>query len=635
MADPNEWQDAPADDSGWVDVPTTSKPGAAYVPIVDKSGTPVNSAAIKTEPEATPEEEKPGLLKQLASAVGIPTELKDLAPETGAGAFGHGVQKGVTLGFGDELTGLLDADAKQGEERTAISEGVADAKRRGTYDPSAAAPDIPRLTSYTLKRPGQADVTKTSLAAATKGGDPSKPGYVAAPFQAHAETESAQTPWADAYRQARDDMRKKYKTAEEKHPALFTAGEFAGGAAVPLPGAGATKGLGKVAQYAATGAGLGTVAGLGNSNADLTKGEVGQAAADTGWGTAGGLASGALLGYGASKLDPWFEKKAAESAFKSLDPYMETIRKELGPDATRGEILAEARRLGQRTLDENIIPGAAREGVPFDFTGPSRWANSETLAERALQKTEEAGQLKGATVDMAQDALTKAGVPNPVSIGRLASNIEQAAEAAKLDGNQDLARKLMKRATDLRQTIVDRASAGFTDPAAQTLQEAEKFKTGLQRQVDYGAALPKREAQTAVARLAKEQAENAIEKGLGPDELEQFRAVKNRFGDLKSISNIANHGAVRSFRNNTVGLGDKIAAGAALAHGGPAALPAAAAAGAAHHFANHRGAAGIGRSFANAAQRMSPALTPAAEFASEPDDEDLASRWQSFIGEKK
>lgn len=524
-----------------------------------------------------------------------------LSPHTATGAAAHGVSKGATLGFGDEAYGILAADADRNEALRRATEDVADAKSRGTYDPSAAAPAIPGVTSYQLKREGHPTLT---VARAAK----------TAPVET--ETSPLEPDWTQAYRQARDSMREQYGIAEKEHPGSFLAGELAGGMAVPLPGPGKAKGLAKVGKYALQGGLTGVAAGLGNSDKEGVGGNL----LDAAKGGAGGFLVGGALGYGASKLDPWLEKQAARRAFKALDPYMESIRKSLGPDATKGEILAEAERLGRRALDEGVIPEGAL----------GRWANSEQLAENAAQKAEEAGQLKGGFVDYAQDALEKQGSKTPVSLGQLATRIEQEAEQAKISGNQKLARKLLKEAADIRQTVVDRASAGFADPAAQTLQEAEKFKTGLQGQVDYGAKLPSREAQTAVARLAKEQAEKAIESGLGPDELEAFKALKAKYGDLASISDIANHGAVRSFRNNAVGLGDKLAAQVgAHAAAGPMAIPAALASAGAHHFANHRGAAGLARTLSNAAQRTSPLLVPSAEIGPEAED-----KWKTLRGEK-
>lgn len=105
----------------------------------------------------------------------------------------------------------------------------------------------------------------------------------------------------DLYTKVRDSIRDEHKASEEQHPIASTVGEIGGGvlgmAAIPeaIIGKAAAAGAGmmtKAKALGAMGARAGAIAGLGNSTADLTKGQVGQAATDT----AGGAASGALIG---------------------------------------------------------------------------------------------------------------------------------------------------------------------------------------------------------------------------------------------------------------------------------------------------------------------------------------------------
>jgi len=539
---------------------------------------------------------------------------KLLAPKASTGAFAHGTTKGGTLGFADEAYGAMAGQQDTTDQLAKVASDVDEAKRRteeadkasqrgddqlaramrqGSYDPSAAIDPIPQV-KFQLKREGQP--TETVVRPALSPRD-------------------AETPVVDEmknYRANRDAMREDFRTAEKAHPVAFGAGELVGSVAAPIPGPGKAKGLAKIGGYGLQGLGVGLASGAGNSEADLTKGELGHAALDTGKSGLVGAGTGLLLGYGASKLDPYLEKLAARRAYKAMDPYMATIAEGLGPGVARGEVpvsemYQEIERIGRKALDEGIIP----EG-PIE-----RFAGNETINARAFDKLNETGQLLGATVDHSADELEKLGQANPVSLGQLATRIEQEAAQAKIAGNQDLARKLMKEARDIRQTIVDRASAGFADPAAQTLQKAEEFKRTLQGKVDYGAPLARREAQTIAARLAKEQAENAIEQGLGPDQLEEFKALKNRYGDLATMAKTSGHGAIREFRNQSGGLGSKLAAsvGASAGAGTPAAIPLAIASGAAHQVANHRGSAAMARTLTNMAG-SSRALNPLAQWES-------------------
>lgn len=88
----------------------------------------------------------------------------------------------------------------------------------------------------------------------------------------------------DTYRLKREDNRRFTESARRSNPKTFLASEILGGVAMPVPGAGATKGAGLLARMgksALQGAGLGGAYALGNSNADLTRGQYGDAAVDT------------------------------------------------------------------------------------------------------------------------------------------------------------------------------------------------------------------------------------------------------------------------------------------------------------------------------------------------------------------
>lgn len=112
---------------------------------------------------------------------------------------------------------------------------------------------------------------------------------------------------ADKYRRLVADIRKANKAAEEAHGGLFLTGEIAGGIAPALLTGGSSLGIsgaktgGKLAlkelmkQGAKTGAKYGAAYGLGKSEADLTKGEVGQALGETLAGGATGAFAGAAL----------------------------------------------------------------------------------------------------------------------------------------------------------------------------------------------------------------------------------------------------------------------------------------------------------------------------------------------------
>lgn len=107
------------------------------------------------------------------------------------------------------------------------------------------------------------------------------------------------------YEMAKDEIRGANKASEEANPGTYMAGDVAGGivAGLATGGVGSVANLGKVGvqqgvkalskqalKTGLQGAAFGSAAGLGYSDADLTKGEIEQAATDT---AVGGLVGGA------------------------------------------------------------------------------------------------------------------------------------------------------------------------------------------------------------------------------------------------------------------------------------------------------------------------------------------------------
>lgn len=149
---------------------------------------------------------------------------------------------------------------------------------------------------------------------------------------------------ADLYRQERDDSRNNYASAETSNPKTYKTGEFGGGIAslALAPEATGLKGL----------AALGAVSGLGNSNADLTKGEVGQAAEDTAIGGALG-AGGHYVGKAISAIPGAFGSGVKKAMSSVLGPSVEAIDARL----TNNSAIRQAGEEGLEGIAEKI-PGA-------------------------------------------------------------------------------------------------------------------------------------------------------------------------------------------------------------------------------------------------------------------------------------
>ncbi len=185
------------------------------------------------------------------------------------------------------------------------------------------------------------------------------------------------------YEQARDEARANDDAAKKAHRWGFGIGEALGGAAVPIPGLGAAGALKGVAGLAARGAIAGGVAGLGNSEADLTKGDIGGAAKDVAYGAGLGAVLGAGVGAVGNKVVGGAERRSAARALAEGEPGGKVakaidvahlfaspggfVAKKAGGAAIRGadEMLAgiaRAARAGKPTAQ--MVQGALEAGVP-------------------------------------------------------------------------------------------------------------------------------------------------------------------------------------------------------------------------------------------------------------------------------
>jgi hypothetical protein len=121
------------------------------------------------------------------------------------------------------------------------------------------------------------------------------------------------------YRKIRDQYRGHFAQAEEENPKSYLAGEFAGGAALTPVMPEAT-----IPKMAA----MGAVQGLGSSDADLTKGDIGGATRDVAIGAGTGAFMGGAAKSAQKTLDAmsWGTKKAITSL---LGPTEEAINARL------------------------------------------------------------------------------------------------------------------------------------------------------------------------------------------------------------------------------------------------------------------------------------------------------------------
>lgn len=212
------------------------------------------------------------------------------------------------------------------------------------------------------------------------------------------------TAFGELYKKARDESRANFKAAQEANPLSYTAGEIGGAVGTAfIPGMQAASGA-KLAAVAGRAALAGGVAGLGTSEADLTEGEIGQAALDTAKGAALGGVMGAAAqgaGKGLEKLaaSKTTEKVATKVADKADEIAEMQAARALG--AERGTIKKlgkeKVREIGRYALDE-VDPVTGKPIV-------TAFANTDDMIARneALQ------MLGGEKMDEVYTAIDEAG----------------------------------------------------------------------------------------------------------------------------------------------------------------------------------------------------------------------------------
>lgn len=153
------------------------------------------------------------------------------------------------------------------------------------------------------------------------------------------------------YSKIRDNVRQTHAEAEEAQPGASIVGELAGSLVLPVPGLAAVKGAGfaaKAAAMAKTGAKAGAIAGLGLSDADLTKGELGEAARDT----AGGALLGGATGAGLQAIGTGLTTaaKGAGKIAKSF-PIVQDLTETYSRTKAGEELLGQVNELSQANRD--------------------------------------------------------------------------------------------------------------------------------------------------------------------------------------------------------------------------------------------------------------------------------------------
>lgn len=179
----------------------------------------------------------------------------------------------------------------------------------------------------------------------------------------------------DRYRARRDESRINFGAAEQDNPLAYGGGQFAGGlATTAIPGVNFIKGADWLSK-AKTASKLGAAAGLGASEADLTRGDLGGAAGDVALGgTVGaGLQLGMTgLGSAARSLTP------RNLAKKSANVFLNT------PEQITEKYIADPGIISRAEPVYKVGTEFVEEGLP----GLKRLATEGSAASRKLLREE-------------------------------------------------------------------------------------------------------------------------------------------------------------------------------------------------------------------------------------------------------
>lgn len=415
----------------------------------------------------------------------------------------------------------------------------------------------------------------------------------------------------DTYRDLRDTRRLRTAAGSEQNPWAGRAGALVGTGAsllAPLPSvriapaslraipsATAAERVARIASGAATGGAYGAVNGLTDGPADLTHGEVAEAAGQTLDGALGGAAVGGLAAGGAELLRP--------AAGSLRDFAVRQGRRVIGGDS---DIAAATR---QALSDEAVLQALDTRAIrPFSST-PSTY-----------RRLDESAEALGGEYGQLLQRLSDLGIEGPRAV--------------------QLAGEFMRRANEMRWSM----AAGNTAPAAMAreaehigrmgsgeerlpLLTAESLKRDFQRMGRHERInnSPNEETYQELGSRLRQAIEDEVSMaGVSAGRGSEEAALASRFGPLKealantiAARNVGEKGASKALQKSPVGLKDMLL-GASAGDPGTAALTALVSSGVRNRLPSTAASGAYALSEGLRTGRVSPELAKLITLASDP-----------------
>jgi hypothetical protein len=443
-----------------------------------------------------------------------------LPPDDAGNAALRGFGKGASLGFVDELSGVFRAAQGLGP-RLAKALLTTDVGRNIFRQ---AVPAAQEMSNAELDAIATKAIGETNLDLGVKG-----------------------DVLAD-YRTGRDEARGEEAKLAKSNPKMFRGTEFAGNlaAAAAFPGPGPKiPGAGAVfrgAQFAKSAVPFGAAAGLGDSEADLTRGEARQAIDDL---IAGGQMAGATAGVAGPAIE------GIGGGLRSLARNRATAA--MKPNS--GDV-ARLERTGLRdALPEDLLESGVMR--PFQTT--------EGLAENVGEELTKRGAAQGAVVE----GIDRATRGQTVLPDVVAERVEQEAVAPlrkqAATASRGLADKAQREADIIREMYGTPKGAARPSEVGKpiSLADAEEFIKRAHSDAadrfysgrDTEAAEAAKNVYSAVRR-ANEDAAEAAAGSLAPELAGRFAPAKQATGRMAEAARILAKSNPRLAANKFVGAGE-------------------------------------------------------------------------------
>lgn len=300
-----------------------------------------------------------------------------------------------------------------------------------------------------------------------------------------------------SYSQNRDEQRQLQDKTRAANPLLYGSSEMGGALATE---AALAIGTGGASAGVAGGAITGAVAGLGGSEADLTKGEFGRAALDT--------AAGGALGFAGAKVG----QKVGDLVGKGLSKAGNALRQPLSEFAERKALKAAGaiqstlkdipierqQQMGRELLEEGVIGFGAGKGAVGDSAKELRVAQGKRIGD-VLEEADLATGGRGVDVRRQVQARRSA---------------TEAAEEQSQAARQEWRTQKRQELDDELQQI--RAARGMAPVAADPALKSAALLSGKTREkaLDVLVSSAEREAFPV---LGRPEAPRAVAEGLGFD----------------------------------------------------------------------------------------------------------------------